>query len=169
VADLVTQEKRGTAYGLYHGVISLALLPASVIAGWPTDALGYNTGGGESAAAEKELGKARSPHGSIAIACGNCHTSTSYKPIRPFPDFNHAETRYPLRGMHAGLDCRQCHANVHDRTLEVFQDFRCDSGGFQGYSGCMLCCGLEVLRACRFLLIRVFRELHRPHHFQICF
>ncbi len=34
VADLVTEEKRGTAYGLYHGVVSLALLPASLIAGW---------------------------------------------------------------------------------------------------------------------------------------
>lgn len=34
VADLVTEEKRGTAYGLYHGVVGLTLLPASVIAGW---------------------------------------------------------------------------------------------------------------------------------------
>jgi len=34
VADLVVEEKRGTAYGLYHGVVGLALLPASLIAGW---------------------------------------------------------------------------------------------------------------------------------------
>jgi MFS family permease len=33
VADLVPAERRGTAYGLYNGVLSLALLPASVIAG----------------------------------------------------------------------------------------------------------------------------------------
>ncbi len=33
VADLVSTDKRGTAYGLYHGVLSLMLLPASVIAG----------------------------------------------------------------------------------------------------------------------------------------
>jgi MFS family permease len=33
VADLVSPEKRGTAYGLYNGVLSFALLPASVIAG----------------------------------------------------------------------------------------------------------------------------------------
>ncbi len=33
VADLVT-EKRGTAYGLYHGVVGLTLLPASLLAGW---------------------------------------------------------------------------------------------------------------------------------------
>lgn len=38
VADLVPEERRGTAYGLYHGVVGLALLPASLIAGWLWDA-----------------------------------------------------------------------------------------------------------------------------------
>ena len=33
VADLVPVERRGTAYGLYHGAVGFALLPASVIAG----------------------------------------------------------------------------------------------------------------------------------------
>ena len=39
VADLVTEEKRGTAYGLDHGVVGLTLLPASLIAGWLWDAV----------------------------------------------------------------------------------------------------------------------------------
>jgi len=39
VADLVPAEKRGTAYGLYHGVVGLTLLPASLIAGWLWDAV----------------------------------------------------------------------------------------------------------------------------------
>ncbi len=34
IADLVSEEKRGTAYGLYHGVVGLTLLPASLLAGW---------------------------------------------------------------------------------------------------------------------------------------
>jgi len=34
IADLVTEKKRGTAYGLYHGVVGLTLLPASLLAGW---------------------------------------------------------------------------------------------------------------------------------------
>ncbi len=34
VADLVPQERRGTAYGLYHTAVGLSLLPASLIAGW---------------------------------------------------------------------------------------------------------------------------------------
>ncbi len=33
VADVVPVERRGTAYGLYHGAGGFALLPASVIAG----------------------------------------------------------------------------------------------------------------------------------------
>jgi MFS family permease len=39
VADLVLEERRGTAYGLYHGVVGLTLLPASLIAGWLWDAV----------------------------------------------------------------------------------------------------------------------------------
>ena len=39
VADLVPPEKRGTAYGLYHGVVGLTLLPASLMAGWLWQAL----------------------------------------------------------------------------------------------------------------------------------
>jgi len=34
VADLVPVQKRGTAYGLFHGVVGITLLPASLIAGW---------------------------------------------------------------------------------------------------------------------------------------
>ena len=34
VADLVPVDRRGTAYGLFQGITGLALLPASVIAGW---------------------------------------------------------------------------------------------------------------------------------------
>jgi len=37
VADLVPEERRGLAYGLYHGVVGFAVLPASLIAGWLWD------------------------------------------------------------------------------------------------------------------------------------
>ncbi len=39
VADLVPAQRRGTAYGYYHGVVGIALLPASLIAGWLWDAV----------------------------------------------------------------------------------------------------------------------------------
>ena len=34
VCDLVTEDKWGTAFGMYHGVVGITLLPASLIAGW---------------------------------------------------------------------------------------------------------------------------------------
>lgn len=34
VCDLVEPEKRGTAFGMYHGIVGITLLPASLIAGW---------------------------------------------------------------------------------------------------------------------------------------
>lgn len=40
VADLVPEDKRGTAYGLFHSMVGITLLPASVIAGWFWQAVG---------------------------------------------------------------------------------------------------------------------------------
>jgi MFS family permease len=34
VVDLVPEDRRGTAFGAYHGVTGITLLPASLIAGW---------------------------------------------------------------------------------------------------------------------------------------
>jgi MFS family permease len=34
VCDLVPEHSRGTAFGIYHGIVGLTLLPASLIAGW---------------------------------------------------------------------------------------------------------------------------------------
>jgi len=34
ISGVVPEEKRGTAYGLYHGVVGITLLPASLLAGW---------------------------------------------------------------------------------------------------------------------------------------
>jgi MFS family permease len=40
VADLVPEERRGTAFGLFHGVVGITLLPASIIAGVLWQAVG---------------------------------------------------------------------------------------------------------------------------------
>ena len=53
-----------------------------------------------------------SPHGALAIPCQNCHTANGWKPIRTVPEFDHNKTRYPLRGMHEGLACTQCHTKM---------------------------------------------------------
>ena len=54
----------------------------------------------------------QSPHGNLNMPCENCHTFTSWRPIRSIPEFNHDKTRYPLRGMHANVSCMQCHTSL---------------------------------------------------------
>ena len=58
-------------------------------------------------------GNTRSPHGDLKMPCGTCHTSISWKPLRAAPEFNHnRDTKYPLRAMHARVECRSCHTNL---------------------------------------------------------
>ena len=56
-----------------------------------------------------QWGNTRSPHGPLSIPCQNCHTYTSWRPIRAVPEFDHNKTSYPLRGMHEKVACTQCH------------------------------------------------------------
>jgi hypothetical protein len=56
--------------------------------------------------------KITNPHGPLATPCQNCHTYTSWKPIRSNPEFNHDQTGYPLRGMHRKVGCTQCHTSL---------------------------------------------------------
>ncbi len=54
--------------------------------------------------------RSRNPHGPLTVACEACHTATSWKPVRPHPEFNHnTQTAYPLRGMHEDVQCTACH------------------------------------------------------------
>lgn len=62
-------------------------------------------------------GSTRSPHGQLSISCENCHTLNSWKPIRPIPEFDHNKTRFPLRGLHAGVACRLCHMDLVFRNV----------------------------------------------------
>ncbi len=54
----------------------------------------------------------RSPHGNLNVPCENCHTFTSWKPLRSILEFDHNKTRYPLRGLHQGVSCTQCHVSL---------------------------------------------------------
>ena len=68
-----------------------------------------------------------SPHGNLNIACENCHTFTSWRPMRAVPEFNHDKTKYPLRGMHVNVTCMQCHtslvfSNVGTRCADCHAD-----------------------------------------------
>ena len=54
-------------------------------------------------------GGTRSPHGNLPTPCQNCHTVSGWTPIRSVPEFDHNQTRYPLRGMHEAVTCTECH------------------------------------------------------------
>jgi hypothetical protein len=73
-----------------------------------------NSGSGSSVTPGVNAPKAKvtNPHGPLATPCANCHTYTSWKPIRSNPEFNHDLTGYPLRGMHEKVNCIQCHTNL---------------------------------------------------------
>jgi hypothetical protein len=69
----------------------------------------------------------RSPHGPLNIPCQNCHTVSGWKPIRNIPEFDHNQTRYPLRGMHQAVACTQCHikpvfTNVGQKCADCHAD-----------------------------------------------
>jgi MFS family permease len=50
LADLVSEERRATAYGFYYTVVGLGLLPASILAGWLWDRFGARVTFGTDAA-----------------------------------------------------------------------------------------------------------------------
>jgi glutamate mutase epsilon subunit len=53
-----------------------------------------------------------SPHGKLAIPCQNCHTTTSWSPLRPRLEFDHnTATHFQLRGMHQNVACNSCHVS----------------------------------------------------------
>jgi hypothetical protein len=62
--------------------------------------------------AQAPRAKVTNPHGPAIGSCQNCHSFTSWKPIRSFPEFSHDNTRYPLRGMHKDVGCTKCHTSL---------------------------------------------------------
>jgi hypothetical protein len=73
--------------------------------------------GQTTARAQAQVTYSRNPHGTITIPCEDCHTATSWKPIRSVPEFNHNHTSYPLRGMHVKVQCTLCHTNLEFKNV----------------------------------------------------
>jgi hypothetical protein len=56
------------------------------------------------------------PHkGRLSSECSDCHVTRGFDQIDR-RDFNHARTRYPLRGKHAAVGCAACHGPDLART-----------------------------------------------------
>lgn len=50
------------------------------------------------------------PHGPLLIPCADCHSAAGWSPIRVNPEFDHNQTKFPLRGGHENLGCTECHS-----------------------------------------------------------
>ncbi len=84
--------------------------------------------------------KVTNPHGPGIGPCQNCHTYTSWKPIRSTPEFNHDNTPYPLRGMHKDVPCTKCHASlVFQKTSTHCADCHADIHRRQFGANCESC------------------------------
>jgi hypothetical protein len=53
--------------------------------------------------------------GRVGEACADCHTENNWKEIR----FDHNKTKYPLRGKHAEVACKECHAEDRYKNTPV--------------------------------------------------
>jgi nitrate/TMAO reductase-like tetraheme cytochrome c subunit len=92
------------------------------------------------AVGQKSSTVSRSPHGELNLPCQNCHTSVGWKPIRAVPEFDHNQTKYPLRGLHQGVACTQCHAKpVFSNTGSNCADCHADIHRRQMGANCEQC------------------------------
>jgi decaheme cytochrome c component MtrC/MtrF-like protein len=85
-------------------------------------------------------GGTHSPHGNLNVPCQNCHTASAWKPIRAVPEFDHNQTKYPLRGMHQAVACTQCHVKpVFTSVGQRCQDCHADIHKRQMGANCEQC------------------------------
>ena len=93
-----------------------------------------------SASAQQGSKTTRSPHGPLNIPCQNCHTFSGWKPIRSVPEFDHNQTKYPLRGMHEKVPCMSCHTKlVFSNVATKCADCHADIHKRQFGSACEQC------------------------------
>ena len=53
-----------------------------------------------------------SPHGTLKIECGDCHTAASWKEMAYPSRFEHGKTGFVLTGQHALVKCITCHTSL---------------------------------------------------------
>ncbi len=58
--------------------------------------------------------------GQVALTCGQCHNSVSWKPA---PGFDHSKTKYALTGKHVNILCAKCHPSIIDSSTERHQSY----------------------------------------------
>ena len=93
--------------------------------------------GAESA---RPLASTQSPHGNLDIPCATCHTVSDWTVIPSKIKFDHARVGFPLRGRHATVACRDCHADLKFAdTPNKCQDCHADLHRRKNGAECELC------------------------------
>jgi hypothetical protein len=59
-----------------------------------------------------QSGGTENPHGNLALACNDCHTTEGWNPVKPNPVFDHQTTNFPLVGRHVQVQCASCHKSL---------------------------------------------------------
>jgi len=84
-------------------------------------------------------GREKSPHGNLAIDCGECHTAESWVKLKSPLPFRHDSTGFKLQSAHSKAACRSCHlsqvfhevgtscADCHRDSHRGEFGFRCES------------------------------------------
>jgi hypothetical protein len=90
--------------------------------------------------ADSQHPTAHSPHGSLNIACSNCHTAQWWMPIRSRPEFDHNQTAFPIHGMHKAVPCEDCHiSRIFKNASTKCQDCHFDPHRNKNSVECALC------------------------------
>jgi hypothetical protein len=54
-----------------------------------------------------------SPHGkNFKVSCSNCHSAKGWQLDKSIYSFDHARTKFALRGQHEIVNCRECHSTL---------------------------------------------------------
>lgn len=57
----------------------------------------------------------------LGTNCKQCHHESSWTSLRRVKRFNHDRTKFPLKGSHKKVDCKECH-NMDAPPATIFQD-----------------------------------------------
>jgi hypothetical protein len=63
--------------------------------------------------------------GKFGKECKSCHNEESFKIAGVPENFNHANTDFPLLGMHAAVNCKDCHVSDFIKPLEFGNCYAC--------------------------------------------
>lgn len=82
----------------------------SVLIGWNEAQFSFHPDSSSLASLLPDTPRVNIPHKTFDVPCEACHTTESWKILKPDIDYDHARTGFPLIGAHLQIACSACHA-----------------------------------------------------------